>query len=72
MQNTIRELHSQPVTVSAVQKSKAEQTEITSFLEKWLLSARVVNADCTSKCWAGKLGDREMSSPISGQSREPC
>lgn len=37
-------------------KHKAEQTEIVSFLEKWLLSAaRMVTADCTSSagqaCW---------------------
>lgn len=41
--------------MSAIQKSKAEQTGIMSFLEKWLLSARVVNADCTTSagqaCW---------------------
>lgn len=47
-------MHSQPAIVSDVQKSKAEQTEIMSFLEKWLLCARIANADCTSAgqaCW---------------------
>lgn len=50
-----KSLESQPAIVSAVQKSKAEQTEIMSFLEKCLFSARTVNADCTSSagqaCW---------------------
>lgn len=57
-------------------KNKAEQTEIVSFLEKWLLSAWMVTADCTSSAgqarWVTEgcplLSQAGAGSPV----RDPC
>lgn len=47
----VGKLCSQTAIVHVFQKkSKAEQTEIISFLEKWLLSARTVGADKHQQC----------------------